>query len=66
MNTINEPDNKYFSIKQLEYIIFLKIEMNMKLEIKEIKDEFLEYKINVNTDNLIKNKVNVATIPLQT
>ena len=29
----------------------------MKLEIKEIKDEFPEYKTNVNTDNLPKNKI---------
>ena len=31
--------------------------MNMKLEIKEIKDEFPEYKINLNTDNLPNNKI---------
>ena len=29
----------------------------MKLAIKEIKDEFPEYKTNVNTDNLPKNKI---------
>ena len=29
----------------------------MKLEIKEIKDEFPEYKTNVNTDNLPNNKI---------
>ena len=29
----------------------------MKLEIKEIKDEFPEYKTNVNTNNLPKNKI---------
>ena len=29
----------------------------MKLETEEIKDEFPEYKINVNTDNLPKNKI---------
>ena len=29
----------------------------MKLEIKEIKDEFPEYKTNVNTDSLPKNKI---------
>ena len=29
----------------------------MKLEIKEIKDEFPEYKTNLNTDNLPKNKI---------
>ena len=29
----------------------------MKLEIKEIKDEFLECKTIVNTDNLPKNKI---------
>ena len=57
LKIIDKLDNKYFSIKQLEYIIFLKTEINMKLEIKEIKDEFLEYKTNVNTDNLPKNKI---------
>ena len=51
---IDKPDNKYFSIKQLEYVIFLKTEVNMKLE---IKDEFPGYKTNVNTDNLPKNKI---------
>ena len=54
---IDNPDNKYFSIKQLEYIMFLKTEINMKLAIKEINDEFPEYKTNVNTDNLPKNKI---------
>ena len=29
----------------------------MKLEIKEIKDEFPDHKTNVNTDNLPKNKI---------
>ena len=57
LKIIDKPDNKYFSMKQLEYIIFLKTEINMKLEIKEIKDEFPEYKTNVNTDNLPNNKI---------
>ena len=57
LKIIDKPDNKYFSIKQLEYVIFLKTEINMKLEIKEIKDEFPEYKTDVNTDNLPKNKI---------
>ena len=57
LKMIDKPDNKYFSIKQLEYIIFLKTEINMKLEIKEIKDKFPEYKTNVNTDNLPKNMI---------
>ena len=56
LKIIDKPDNKYFSIQQLEYIL-LKTEINMKLEIKEIKDEFLEYKTDVNTDNLPKNKI---------
>ena len=43
--------------KHLEYVIFLKTEINMKLEIKEIKDEFPEYETNVNTDDLPKNKI---------
>ena len=50
----DKPDNKYFSIKQLD-VTFLKAEVNMKLEIKEIKDEYPEYETNVNTDNLPKN-----------
>ena len=57
LKIINKPDNKYFSIKQLEYIIFLKTEINMKLEVKEIKNEFPEYKTNVNTDNLSNNEI---------
>ena len=57
LKIIVKPDNKYFSIQQLEYIIFLKTEINIKLEIKEIKDEFLEYKTNVSIDNLPKNKI---------
>ena len=51
---IGNPNNKYFSINQLEYVIFLKTEINMKLE---IKDEFPEYETNINTDNLPKNKI---------
>ena len=57
LKIIDNPNNRYFSIKQLEYIIFLKTGINTKLEIKEIKDEFPEYKTNVNTDNLPKNKI---------
>ena len=57
LKIINKPENKKFSLKQVEYIIFIKTEMNMKLPIKEIKDEFPEYKTNVNTDNLPKNKI---------
>ena len=33
LKIIDKPDNKNLSIKQLEYIIFLKTEINMKLEI---------------------------------
>ena len=54
LKIIDNPDNKYFSIKQLEYIIFLRTEINMKLAIKEIKDEFPEYKTDVNTNSLPK------------
>ena len=57
LKIINKPENKHFSIKQLEYIIFMKTRINMKLAIKEINDEFPEYKTNVNTDNLPKNKI---------
>ena len=57
LKIIDNPDNKYFSINQLEYIILLKTGIDMKLEIKEITDEFPEYKTNVNTDNLPKNKL---------
>ena len=56
LKIINKPDNKHFSIEQLEHIIFLKTEINMKLEVKEIIDEFPEYKTNVNTDNLPKTR----------
>ena len=52
LKIIDNPDNKYFSINQLEYIMLLKTGIDMKLEIKEITDEFPEYKTNVNTDNL--------------
>ena len=54
---IDNPDNKPFSLEQLEKIIFIKTGINMKLAFKEIKDEFTEYKTNVNTDNLPKNKI---------
>ena len=37
LKIINRPDNKYFSIKKLEYVIFLKTEINMKLEIFLLK-----------------------------
>ena len=57
LKIIDKPDNKYFSIQQLEYIIYLKTGIPMKLEIKEVKDEFPEYKTNVNTDKLPKNKI---------
>ena len=33
LKIIDKPDNKCFSIRQLEYVIFLKTEINMKLEI---------------------------------
>ena len=51
LKMIDNPDNKYFSIKQLKYVIYLKTGINMKLKIKEIKDEYPEYKTNANTDN---------------
>ena len=57
LKIINNPDNKCFSVNQLEYTIFLKTEIKMKLAIKEIKDEFPEYKTDVNTDNLPKNEI---------
>ena len=56
LKIIDKPNNKYFPMKQIEYVIFLKTGINMKLEIKEIKDEFPEYKTDVNTDKLPKNK----------
>ena len=57
LKIIDKPDNKYFSIKQLECVLFKKTEINMKLEVKEINDEFPEYKTSVNTNNLPKNKI---------
>ena len=57
LKIINDPDNKKFSLKQLEFIIKMKTGINMKLAFKEIKDEFTEYETNVNTDNLPKNKI---------
>ena len=51
---IDKSDNKYFSIKKLEYVIFLRTGINMKLE---IKDEFSENETNVNIDNLPKHKI---------
>ena len=57
LKIMDKPDDKYFSINPLEYIIFLKTGIPMKLAIKEINDEFPEYKTNVNTDNLPKNKI---------
>ena len=57
LKIMNKPENKRFSIKQLEYIILIETGINMKLAVKEIKDEFPEYKTNVNTDNLPKHKI---------
>ena len=57
LKIIDKPDNKFFSTKQLEYVILLKPEINMEFEIKEIKDELPEYKTNVNANNLLKNKI---------
>ena len=57
LKIIEKPDNTNFSIQQLEYIILLKTGIPMKLAIKEINYEFPEYKTNVNTDNLPKNKI---------
>ena len=54
LKIINDPD-KTISLKQLEFIIKMKTGIEMKLTIKEIKDEFTEYETNVNTDNLPKN-----------
>ena len=55
---IDKPDNKNFSLKQLECDIFIKTGIKTKLAFQEIKDEFTEYETNVNTDNLPKNKNN--------
>ena len=57
LKIIDKPDNRYFSIHQLEYIIFLKTGIDMKLGIKEINDKFPEYKTDVNIDYLPKNKI---------
>ena len=54
---IDKPNNKNFTLPQLEYVIFKKTGINMGLSFKEIKDEFPEYETNVNTDNLPKNKI---------
>ena len=54
---IDKPDNKNFSLKQLEYTVFIKTKIKIKLAFKEIKDEFPEYETNINTDNLPKNKI---------
>ena len=54
---INKPENKHFSLEQLETVIFIKTGIKTKLAFKEIKDEFTEYKTNVNTNNLPKNKI---------
>ena len=55
LKIIDKPNNKKFSLKQLEYITFIKI--NMKLAFKDIIDEFPEHETNVNTDNLPKNVI---------
>ena len=57
LKIVNKPENKTFSLEQLEKVIFIKTGINMKLAFKEIKDEFAEYETNVNTDNLPKNKI---------
>ena len=57
LKIIDKPKNISFSLKQLEYIVFIKTEINIKLAYKEIIDEFTEYKTNVNADDLPKNKI---------
>ena len=57
LKIVNKPENKRFSLEQLELIILKKTGIEMKLSFKEIKDEFTEYKTNINTDNLPKNKI---------
>ena len=57
LKIVNKPENKTFSLIQLEKVINIKTGIKMKLAFKEIKDEFPEYETNVNTDNLPKNKI---------
>ena len=57
LKIVNKPENKTFSLIQLEKVINIKTGIKMKLAFKEIKDEFTEYETNVNTDNLPKNKI---------
>ena len=57
LKIVNKPENKSFSLIQLEKVINIKTGIDMKLSFKEIKDEFTEYETNVNTDNLPKNKI---------
>ena len=57
LKIVNKPENKTFSLIQLEKVINIKTGIDMKLSFKEIKDEFTEYETNVNTDNLPKNKI---------
>ena len=57
LKIVNKPENKKFSLIQLEKVINIKTGIDMKLSFKEIKDEFTEYETNVNTDNLPKNKI---------
>ena len=55
LKIIDKPDNKKLSLKQLEYIVFIKTDINIKLAFKEIIDEFPEYKTKVNANILPKN-----------
>ena len=57
LKIVNKPENKRFSLEQLEKVINIKTGIDMKLSFKEIKDEITEYETNVNTDNLPKNKI---------
>ena len=57
LKIIDKPDNKNFSLKQLEYIVFIKTEINIKLVYKDIINEFSEHKTNVNSNNLPRNKI---------
>ena len=47
--------SKHFSINELELNIYKKIDVNIKLTFKDIEDNFPEFGIRCNTDN-IKNK----------
>ena len=52
-----DDKSKHFSINNLEQIVLEKTGTNMKLLFKNIEDSFPDFRIRVNTDNIINENI---------